>query len=505
MALVYALQRVLTRGRLGYLALTLAICLLLGSLAGALVALLRPQYALALVLGAAGGLLMLRSRRFTFLVIVAIICLLPFGSVPLNVGFSPTFLNLALGVLLVVWAVRVATGVQERWVSSPLSPAVLAFLLLTFGAFVAGLGHSQLTATSLRRFAEIPLGIAIFFAVLNHVRTQRDLEELTRWLIVGGAAAAAIGIALYVIPPSLSNRLLSALRVFRYPAGDVLRYIEDNPELSQRAISTSVDPNVLGALLALTMGLAAPHLFAPRPPLRRRWLALCLGISGVCLLLTFSRSSFAALAAGLLLLGLARYRRALLVVALVGLLLLLLPQAQGYVTHLVEGVRGEDLATQMRLGEYKDALSLIRRYPWLGVGFVESPDIDLYLGVSSLYFLMAEEMGLIGVGAFGICMVGFFLLLYDGWRHDRSTQELAPWLLGPAVAVTAGLVGGVLDHTLFSFPHALTLFWLIVGLGAVTARLAQAGAEPAPSPAAGPPTARWSHDRAAHSIRIGGE
>ena len=466
MALVYALQRVLARSKLGYALATLALCLVVGGLAGAFVAVLTPLWAAALALGAGGGLLMLRSRQFTLFVIIAIICLLPFGSLPLNVGFSPTFLNLALGVIFLVWALRVATGLQEPWVPSPVTPAVSAFLLLTVGAFVAGLGHAHLTATSLRRFAEIPLGIGLYFAVLNHVRTRQAVERVTLWLILGGAAAAAVGIVLYVVPQHLAIRLLSALRVFRYPAGpDVLRFIEDNPELAMRAISTSLDANVLGTLLVVTMGLTAPHLFARRPFLQRRWLVLCMSLSGICLLLTYSRGSLAGLAAGLALLGLIRYPRALLVIILAGSLLLLLPPAQAYVLHFAEGLRWEDRASQMRLGEYKDALLLIQRYPWLGVGFVDSPDIDLYLGVSNLYLLIAEEMGLIGLGAFLACLAVFFLTLCGAWRRVRASEQLVPWLLAPTIAIAAGLAGGLLDHTLFSFPHALTLFWLIVGLG----------------------------------------
>ncbi len=474
MPVVHALQRVLARGGLWSLLATLAICLAVGALTGAFIALLNPLWATVLLAGVAGGLLMLRSRQFTFLVIVAVICLLPFGSLPLNVGFSPTFLNLALGVLFLIWAARVATGLQEPWVSSPLSPAVFIFLLLTFGAFAAGLAHAQLTATSLRKFAEIPLGIAVFFAVLNHVRTRRDLEQLTTWLMLGGAAAAALGIFLYVVPQALAIRLLSALRIFRYPTGpDVLRFIESNPDLPMRAISTSVDPNVLGTLLILTMGLAAPHLFEPRPFLKRIWLVAIVGMSGVCLLLTYSRSSLAGLAAGLLLLGAARrYRRVLVVMVLAGLLLLFLPQTQTYVSHFAEGVQGQDLATQMRFGEYKDAFILIGRYPWLGVGFIDSPDIDLYLGVSCLYLLIAEEMGFIGLAAFLICLALFFLVIFFAWRRGRA-PTLVPWLMGPAVAIAAGLAGGVLDHTIFSYSHMLTLFFLIVGLGAVAARLAQ--------------------------------
>jgi O-antigen ligase len=76
-----------------------------------------------------------------------------------------------------------------------------------------------------------------------------------------------------------------------------------------------------------------------------------------------------------------------------------LPPAQTYVAHLVEGLMLQDRATLMRLGEYKDALALISRYPWFGVGFGGSPDADLYVGVSSLYLLMAEIMGVVGVAA----------------------------------------------------------------------------------------------------------
>lgn len=83
-----------------------------------------------------------------------------------------------------------------------------------------------------------------------------------------------------------------------------------------------------------------------------------------------------------------------------GLLFLLLPVTQGYIARFVEGIQGQDLATQMRFGEYKDALILIQRYPVFGVGFAGTPDIDIYLGVANVYFTIAEVMGLVGLFAF---------------------------------------------------------------------------------------------------------
>ena len=134
----------------------------------------------------------------------------------------------------------------------------------------------------------------------------------------------------------------------------------------------------------------------------------------------------------------------------------------------------QDQATLMRLGEYKDALALISRYPWFGVGFSGSPDADLYVGVSSLYLLMAEIMGVVGVAAFISVMVGFFVSLWRAWRL-RPGPRLEAVLMGVGAAVAGVLVSGVLDHYLFNlvYPHMSVIFWAYIGLGMAAALLAR--------------------------------
>ena len=83
----------------------------------------------------------------------------------------------------------------------------------------------------------------------------------------------------------------------------------------------------------------------------------------IALILTFSRGAMVGLACALLYVTVLRYRRLLPYLALVTLLILLLPITQGYVARFAEGFLGQDLATQMRFGEYRDALTLISRYP----------------------------------------------------------------------------------------------------------------------------------------------
>ncbi len=452
----------------------LAACLLGGGVAGAAVAFASPLVAALGVVAALGLAVMLRSPQWGLYAVVAVAILLPFGAVPVNVGFKPTFLDGALGITFFVWFMRLAAGRVRRLRLSPLAPFVLAFMGVAVVAFVAGLEHAPLDKNTLRRFGEVMLGVSLFLVVVDHVRHRRQLEGLAVVIILCGFLSALIGVVLYVLPQEVSIRLLSALRVFDYPAGPgVLRFIEDNPALPQRAISTSVDPNVFGGLLILVTAFTAPQLAAPRP-LFPRWLTAGMVVTmGLAMVLTFSRGAMLGLVAGLTPLMLLRYRRLIPYALVAGLLLLLLPQSQVYLQRFVEGFRGQDLATQMRFGEYKDAWRLIQRYPWFGVGFSGTPDIDLYIGVSSVYLLMAEFMGLVGLGAFLSTMVAFFVLTARAVRALQGDARVEPLLLGATSAIVGAMVGGIFDHYFFNitFPHSVALFWLFVGVAVAAARI----------------------------------
>ncbi|HSJ52620.1 MAG TPA: O-antigen ligase family protein, partial [Anaerolineae bacterium] len=412
-----SLQRILVQGdRRFTLAVIIALGVAVGLVVGTYVAILSPIFATAGILALAGGLLVLRDTQWGFVGLVLLVCLLPFGALPFSIGFTPTFLDLILVALYFVWVMRIARGKAGPFVGTALGFPILVFLTLACASFVAGLAHSYLSAYVLRHFAEILLSVSLFFVVVNCVRKESQLVNLVRAIALAGFGAAAIGIVLYFLPSEWSIRLLSALGRVGYPTGSgVLRYVEDNPDLALRAISTSTDPNVLGGLLILITVLTTALLFARRPLLPRRLLAVMAGVDALCLYLTYSRGSMAGLAAGLGLLALMRYRKLLVAMIAGGLLLLLLPQTQEYVQHFVEGIQLQDLATLMRLGEYKDALALIVRHPWIGVGFVNPPEGSLYIGVSNVYLLIAEEMGLIGLGAYFLILGIFFRQAWKAW------------------------------------------------------------------------------------------
>jgi len=456
------------------LAVTLLICLIAGMVGGALLGYLGPLLTIVLVTAIVIGIMVLRSTQVGLYVLTGVICLLPFATLPIDIGFSPTLLDIAMGAVFFVWAMQIMTHRQGDFIATPIGLPVLVFIFLAIAAFIAGLAHASLTANILRHFAEIILCISLFFLIVNCVRTRRQLEQLVVVILLAGFCTAAIGIVLYFLPRDLSIRILSTLRVVRYPSGPgVLRYVEDNPDLSLRAISTVVDPNILGGMLILLTGLAIPQLFVRDPLLPRRWISAIVATMGLCLVLTFSRSSLLGLSIALFVLGVVRYRRLLWALLAVAVLALILPQTQTYIQHFLEGIRGQDLATQMRFGEYKDALILISRYPWFGVGFAGTPDIDTYLGVSSVYLMIAEKMGLIGLLAFIIPAGLFFTYTWQAFRRTIQDPSIEAILLGFQTAVLGALIGGTLDHYLFNldFPHTAAIFWMYIGLGMVAARL----------------------------------
>ncbi|MBI2845729.1 MAG: O-antigen ligase family protein [Chloroflexi bacterium] len=450
---------------------------LVGIILGLALALLTPLWAGAVLAAIFLGLAVLRSIQVGFFSLIAIAALLPFAAIPIYIGFYPTFLDAALLGVLGVFLARILTRRQEQMITSPLDGPVIIFMLLATASFIAGLSHALLTRDALRHFVEVLLAISLFFATLNLVSERNIVRRIVQALIVAGSVEASIGIVLYFLPQDLTVRLLSLLRVFHYPSGfGVLRFIEDDPLLPMRAIATSIDPNVLGGLLLLISALTAPQLFTSRPVLPRVLTFGFLGVLLVCLLLTFSRGSLVGLAASFLFISLVRHRRLLVLMLLLGLALLILPATQGYVEHFLRGLRGEDLATQMRFGEYKDAIELVSRYPWFGVGFGEAPSIDLYIGVSNVYLLMAENMGLIGVFAFFLIILIFFSYTWPRLRAASSDPEIEAILLGLMASIIGLLVAGIFDHYFFNldFPHSVSLFWLFMGLAVSAARLSEA-------------------------------
>ncbi len=187
---------------LGILLLTVAVAIGGGYLLAEFGPLLAAAGLVALVL----ALWMLQNIEIAYWAVIGVVCLLPFASFPFEIGFRPTFLDAALGMLFVVWVLRWMTDSERSFTATGLGGPVLLFLLLALTAFVLGLGHAPLTSYVIRHFAEILLSILLFFLVVNTVQDVGRLQRLVRALILCAFAEAAPGLLLYAIPHAAARR-----------------------------------------------------------------------------------------------------------------------------------------------------------------------------------------------------------------------------------------------------------------------------------------------------------
>lgn len=445
-----------------------------GGIALALVT-IGPLYTGAAVVGGLAALYVITSVQAALYGMIAVMSLLPFGTMPFSIGFTPTLIDVTIVAFLLIYVLQWMTGMRRNFRTTPVHALLALYILWLLACFALGLRYAAPTSLILRQFAETMLILLLVFVLVDLLRDPKLLRRLVLVVIVCIGIQAALALVLYRLPDGTAERLLRSLQRIGYPGSSIIRYIEQNPDLPERAIGTWVDPNTLGGSLAIAATMIAPQVFARMPVLRFRWLTLLvLGLVGLVLYLTYSRTSMLALGVGLGVIAVVRYRRFIPLMVVTGALVMLLPQAQVYVERFLDAFRGGDLATQMRLGEYGDSLRLISQYPIFGVGFTGSPSIDLYSSVASMYLIMANQIGLVGVALYVIVMLATLIFGYRAWKIARNDPYLDAIHLGFHAALIAALVNGVGDLYYFriDFQASIMLFWLTVSLALASSAIA---------------------------------
>ncbi len=449
---------------------------LLGAVGALLIVLLGPVIGFGLVFGLAAGLYLLTDLSGGLYATLVIVALLPFANFPVDVGLTPTLLDGTLGGFLVVYAFQWMSGERRLFRNTPITPVVVGFTGIMLFAFLMGLRHASLTPRVMRNVVEMVLSLALIPILVDVVRDEKALRRATAVIILCGAVSAALGIVLWVMSDPLAESLLSRLGRLGYPSGGVLRYRATYGEiLNERAIGTWVDPNAFGGFLLMVGAVTAPQLFAREPVLKRQVVGGALGLIGIALFLTDSRGSMLSLGAAFVFIAAIKYRKLLWIMAAIGVIALFLPPTQRYIEKLEAGFTAQDVETQMRLGEYKDAIRLIERHPVIGVGFSGTPEIDLYLGVANTYLTIASAAGFVGLAAYLILYGSVFGYSALHYRRIQAAAGISDMWLGLAAGLVGVLVGGVFDHFYFKialFQATMVLEWTIMGLMVAATRLA---------------------------------
>ena len=430
-------------------------------------------HATAVVVLVAAGVVLAASLRWPDCGLAAVVLtavLLPFAVLPVDFGLKPSLLNIVAALVLVRWAVAGIRGELEPIHLFSVAPTLLFALLYTAAVFW-GFNFETPSAFEVRKTAEYLMGLMLFPVALTTLTTARRIRIVVTALAVGGTVTALAALFLYFVPRTAAADILGSLAVFDYPEGHAaLRYINDNPLEAMRAIGLSTDPNLLGAVCVLTTAVLLPFLFRWQSPTVQIAACLALAVVTAATYLTYSRNALLAIGTIGLFLVVFRHRILLPAGGALALLLVLLPQTQGYVRRLAEGLMGRDLATRMRLTEYANALEIVREWPWTGIGFFGPPSVDLEMGVSMVYLAVASMMGIPALLLFcGILLAPLLQFLGTPWRGHL----LEAWVLGLAGAVVGLVMTGIFDHFYINllYPHMSALYWLLLGTCTAALRL----------------------------------
>ena len=452
--------------RTSWTVLFLLIAILLGIAIGWGAVNYSPFTLLFLLAGLIGSVAVAFSPGLAVIVLTAIIWLLPFGTLPFRIGFRFSFLDLATGALLFLFAWQVCTH-RLRLPSRVSVVAVTLYALLLLVAAGNGLRFGM-SEDAITHSIKLASSAFMFIMLVTWLQTEHAVRRTAAWFLVFAAGQALIGVVLYSIPAAYSIKILSQLGRLGYPVGGgVLRYIADTPLL--RATGTSIDPNMLGGALVFAIAFSVA-LWAGHP--RRWWLLGVLGLLLLCLLLTRSRAALLGSGTAIVVLTALRYRSLLWLYPLGGLTIAALPQTRAMLLHLMSGLRAQDRAAAMRLDEYSKSVNLIQDHPLLGVGFGPPPTIDTFVGVSSIYLQLAELGGLVTLAAFSLAVGAALWSIWRGWRRGLTPD--CEWVaLGALAGLLGALVTGLFDQHYVVYPHMATLFWLVAGLGVAAAWVGQ--------------------------------
>ncbi|MHB0875049.1 MAG: O-antigen ligase family protein [Anaerolineae bacterium] len=407
-------------------------------------------------LAASGAGVLGTGHRWTVTDAVAVVFVLvapwalswPIG--PLTVPLSTSFYmrpalyvsDIALGAILLA---RLARGSRR---SGPHRPAITFAFAALVGLAVATVPTAAMPSVAAYHALRWGLAFALYLAL---VMAEVSGDRVATALLLGLAVQVVVGVAQVWKQGPLGLPGEMAL-----PAGEPgAAYIPMLGLRWLRAYGLTSHPNVFGGFLAVAMILALPRV--QRWRWRTVWWLLWVG-----LVLTFSRSAWLALAAGLTLYVVWQitHRRARLrelattlippVLVTVALVAAMPWSVEGRL--LLSDYPAERRSVTERSGLASMALQSIARHPVTGVGAGNSPLVPYLQGsavppqpVHDVTLLLAEEVGVAG----GVCWL--VLWLAPGVALLRRRRTLDPMTVSVIAAWLALGVAGLFDH----YPWAL--------------------------------------------------
>lgn len=361
----------------------------------------------------------------------------------------------AFGLIVLIWLARwSSTGQLTRTTLFDLP------ILLLLACLPLSYSVSIYTWQSLPKIYGVLLSVAFFYAIVNAIRTQRDLQWATFWFVV---VCADIALAGLVGTDWAQDKIISASFIYdRLP-----RLIQAVP----RSIAGGFARNGVGGTLAFTIPLLTSLIIERRRQTTdsdsiaislQRWLIpVALTLSLITLALTQSRGGILGAMMGVLFVAIWRERRIAWAVIAGGIgvaILFLL----GYGSTLIDFVLRMDARSgtlASRLEVWQRGVMMVRDFPITGIGigtfnsiahllypfFIAAPN-EIVAHAHNQFLEVAVDLGIPGFIAYIGLLAAFIVTTTRAYQNDAAPR-----------ALLIGIAGGILAHHIFGLTDAFIL------------------------------------------------
>lgn len=375
-----------------------------------------------------------------------------------GVTFSKAIAESAAGIAITTWIFKKIINREFKLVHTDLNYAIFGFFLVNLISLVNVI-NTDYAFVSVRGFVgKVTEYVLLYFVVVESIKTKKQFRNI-------------IGIILF------SCVLIGIDGIFQWIFG--IDYMRLRHPVGCRITASFKNPNHFGGWLSMVLPITTSlFLFGPK---RRKWFRIAFGLLStllfICLLLAGSRGAWLGFMGALLLMGILKSKKLLLITLIC---ILIVPfAASGRFGERVTSIfninnEGPNID---RITLWKETLVMIKDRPLLGRGVNTFMSNWSKYGVGktwghpyyphNCYLHMAAETGLVGLGMFIWIIVMLFRSTINFLKkielkteEDGFYQVVGLGLLG---GITACLIHSFVDNNLYVVLLA-TFFWVLMGL-----------------------------------------
>ncbi len=356
-----------------------------------------------------------------------------------------------------LWLIRLKADPDLHFRRLPFDRLVLLF------AAIAGLSVfvSPDRAFSFYNYYNlVGIYVVAYFLTGQLVRDEEQLRRIMEALALGAVVVVVYGISQFFVGIDTSQ--------MKWVDGEAF------PELKKRVFSTWENPNILAGYLNEVICFVFAFLMAGKERLSRFLLGISLLALVGCLLMTYARGAFLAIAAVIGLYGIFRDWRVLFACVSVGAAALFSEPLLA--ERLISAFTAADTSSEMRLALWESTVAMIFDHPVMGIGWgaywMVYPQYDFYINdpavkivhAHNMYLHFAAEIGVFGAVAY---FWTFFGTLRMALQKRTGTDFLKTFRIGAGLALLSVALGGLTDDVVFNIPTSI-LLWMLLALTAAS-------------------------------------